>query len=84
MVVSDPTGYHLRPEDQRVIGVPADAIRRGSGIGAAYQRRPETFVLADGSTVALFGRLRDPSPQEVAELQRALGMSAAPSTREER
>lgn len=84
VVVSDPTGYHLRPEDQRVIGVPADAIRGGSGIGAAYQRRPETFVLADGSTVALFGRLRDPSPQEVAELQRALGMSAAPSTREER
>ncbi len=80
VVLSEPTGYHLRPESQRVIGVPADAIRSGRGIGAAFQRRPERFVLEDGGTVVLYGRLRDPSPPEVAELQRALGMAATPSS----
>lgn len=77
VVLTDPTGYHLRPDDQRVIGVPADALRERTGIGAAFVRRPETFALEDGSTVLLFGRLRDPSPGEIAELQRALGTPGA-------
>jgi hypothetical protein len=76
VVLADPTGYHLRPEDQRVIGVPADALRSGQGFAAAFARLPETFVLENGSTVSLYLRRRDPSPGEIAELQRALAPGA--------
>jgi len=80
VVTSEPTGYHLRPADQRVIGVPADALRAGRGLGAAFVRRPETFALEDGSVVLLYGRLRDPAPAEIEELRRAL----APDDRQSR
>ncbi len=68
-----------------VLGIFAVIVGLKSSFGAAFSdASANQAVVSDGSTVALFGRLRDPSPQEVAELQRALGMSAAPSTREER
>ncbi|MBY0280378.1 hypothetical protein K2Z84_34020 [Candidatus Binatia bacterium] len=72
IVLSDPTGYHLRPDDQRVIGVPADAVRSGRGVGAAFLRRPESFVLESGAVVSLYVRRRDPTAVEIAQLQREL------------
>lgn len=77
VVLSDPTGFHLRPEDQRVVGVPADAIRGGRGIGRAFERLSDVFVLEDGSTVTIHARRRETSRDEIAELQRALAAPAA-------
>jgi len=59
VVVSDPVGYHLRPDDQRVIGLPAGEILRGVGIGRAFRSRPEEFTLDGGARVRIFERVSD-------------------------
>ena len=37
VMVADPVQYHLSPEDQRVVGIPAEEILSGKGIGKAYK-----------------------------------------------
>jgi hypothetical protein len=66
LVVADPTQYHLRPEDQRVIGVLVRDVRNGDGIGAAFQRLPDEFKLADGVTAWVYRKIQ---PFERADLQ---------------
>ena len=57
-----PTQYHLTPEHQRVVGILADKIRSGRGIGTAFRRLPEQYQLDDGVRVWLFERVR-PFPE---------------------
>jgi hypothetical protein len=59
VVVTDPVGYHLDPSHQRVVGVPAREILRGSTIGGAYAPLPGEVLLADGTRVLIFVRTRD-------------------------
>jgi hypothetical protein len=66
VVLATPVQYHRPPEHQRVIGIPADAILRGRGIGSAFQALPGEFVLDRGVHVVLYERKR---PLEQAELQ---------------
>jgi hypothetical protein len=65
VVVADPPQYHLRPADQRVIGVLARELTAGHGIGTSFQRLPEEFRLDDGVTVSLYAKVR---PFEKADL----------------
>ncbi|MEG3147983.1 hypothetical protein U1839_25315 [Sphingomonas sp. RT2P30] len=45
VVLATPTQYHVRPEDQRVVGVVARDIRAGRGLGLFFVRLPGTFAL---------------------------------------
>ena len=58
LVVASPTQYHMRAEDQRVIGVLAREVMAGHGIGTSFQRLPEEFKLDSGVTVWVFGKVR--------------------------
>ncbi len=72
VVVADPVQYHLRPEDQRVIGEPAASFLAGTDVALAFRRLPERFVLDGGVTVMVFERLRPNSRGEVAALSARL------------
>ena len=58
LVVASPTQYHLRAEDQRVIGVLAREVIEGHGIGASFQRLPGEFKLDNGVNVWVFKKIR--------------------------
>ena len=58
LVVTSPTQYHLRAEDQRVIGVLARKVMEGHGIGAAFHRLPGEFKLDNGVTAWVFEKIR--------------------------
>ncbi|HXU27308.1 MAG TPA: hypothetical protein VN698_08760, partial [Bacteroidia bacterium] len=47
VVVADPIQYHLRPEDQRVVGIPAEEILSGRGIGKSYRLLKEFSIMND-------------------------------------
>jgi hypothetical protein len=65
VVVASPIQYHLRPEDQRVIGVFARELIQGTGIGRSFQRLPDEFTLEGGVTVSI---LKKDRPLEQADL----------------
>lgn len=58
LVAASPTQYHLRPDDQRVVGVLARDVIGGSGIGASFRRLPGEFTLDDGVTVRIYAKVR--------------------------
>lgn len=48
VVVTEPVGYHLAPADQRVVGLPAEELLKGEGLGRSYERLPFEFALDNG------------------------------------
>lgn len=51
VVVASPIQYHLRPDDQRVIGVLATELLEGHGIGKSFERLSGEFALGKGTCV---------------------------------
>lgn len=66
LIVASPPQYHLRPEDQRVVGVLAREIMEGHGIGTAFQRLPGEFKLDKGVTAWIYAKAR---PFEKSDLE---------------
>jgi hypothetical protein len=58
LLVAVPTQYHLRAEDQRVIGVLARKVTEGDGVGASFERLPGEFKLDNGVSASLFAKVR--------------------------
>jgi hypothetical protein len=58
LVVASPPQFHLRSEDQRVIGVLLREVLGGRGIGTSFERLPWEFKLDNGVTVRLFTKGR--------------------------
>jgi len=58
IVAASPTQYHLRPEDQRVVGVLVREVIEGRGIGASFQRLPGEFILDNGVTAWIYAKVR--------------------------
>ena len=56
VLVAQPIQYHLRPEDQRVIGILADQIIHQKGIGSFYEKLPYQFTLDNKVEVYIFER----------------------------
>lgn len=54
LAVADPVQLHLGEENQAVIDLPARALLSGEGIGAAFTRLEETYVLTGDITVYIF------------------------------
>jgi hypothetical protein len=69
VLVADPIQYHLRPEDQRVVSLPAEALLMHRNIGNAFDRLPESFVLDDNVKVYLFSKARPITKVELSELE---------------
>ena len=59
-VVAEPIQYHLRPEDQRVIGILAEDVLAGTGIGACYRKVEPPFHLDGGVTAWIYERKQAP------------------------
>jgi hypothetical protein len=57
VVLATPTQYHVRPEDQQVVGIVARDIREGRGVGASFAPLPGGFALAEGVKVAIYRRI---------------------------
>jgi hypothetical protein len=68
VVLTIPFGYHLAPEDQRVIGILANQLVSGEGIGKSYDRLNYEFRLEDGSYAFIYQRTRPLDPLEVKAL----------------
>jgi hypothetical protein len=45
VIITAPIQYHARPEDQRIVGIPAELIESQKGIGKAYKKLPYVFNL---------------------------------------
>jgi hypothetical protein len=58
LIVANPTQYHLRANDQRVVGIPAREVTEGSGIGASFQRLSGEFKLDEGVTAWVYKKSR--------------------------
>jgi hypothetical protein len=69
VLVAVPIQYHLRPEDQRVIGIPAQALLMRQNIGKAFDRLQESFVLDDGVKVYIFRKVRPITQEELSDLE---------------
>jgi hypothetical protein len=58
IVVATPIQYHLRAEDQRVIGFLAHAVHDRHGIGASFERVSGKFALDRDVEVTVFRKVR--------------------------
>jgi hypothetical protein len=58
LIVTKPVQYHLSPEDQRVIGMPAEKILAGDEIGISFQRIPDEFTLDNGVTAWIYKKIK--------------------------
>jgi len=72
VVVAEPVQYHLRPEDQLVIGLPALAMLSGQGLGAAFGRLPGDYMLDKGVTVSIYERIRPLVAGDLADIESRL------------
>lgn len=68
VIVGEPIQYHRRPSDQQVVGIPADSLLEGSGIGAAFERMPVSFELDGFVKVVVFERVRPNTAEEIRGL----------------
>jgi hypothetical protein len=72
VITSDPILLSRRPEDQQVVRIPAEDMLSGSGIGAAFERLPDTFELEGQVEVIIFRRVRPNTVEEIADLTEKL------------
>jgi hypothetical protein len=68
VVLTVPFGYHLAPQDQKVIGVLADQLVSGEGIGKSYDKLNFLFRLEDGSHAVIYQKVRPLDPAAVKRL----------------
>jgi hypothetical protein len=68
VIVSDPVGYHLAPQDQRVIGILAEQLLTGKQIGQAYEKLPFMFSLENGSNVYIYKKNKNFAPAALKHL----------------
>ncbi len=57
VIIADPIQYHLKPEDQRVIGIIAELILNHSNIGKSYEKLSYRFVLDKNVEVFIYEKI---------------------------
>ena len=68
VLVAVPIQYHLRPKDQQMVELPAEAVLMRRNIGNAFERLPESFALDDDVKVYLFRKVRPITKEELSDL----------------
>ncbi len=58
VILGYPMHWAVNEKDQRVVGVPAELIRTRQGIGAAFEKLPYEFDLADDVKVTIYRKVR--------------------------
>ncbi|MDA8104856.1 MAG: hypothetical protein M0Z71_05695 [Nitrospiraceae bacterium] len=58
VVVAEPEQYHLRPEDQRVIGILAEQMHLKGGIGSSFDALNYEFLLDNDVRVHIYKKMR--------------------------
>jgi hypothetical protein len=69
VLVAVPIQYHLRPQDQSMVGLPAEALLMRKNIGNAFNRLPESFLLDNNVKVYIFQKVRPITKEELSELE---------------
>lgn len=68
VIIGVPIQYHLLPDDQQVISVPAQQILNHEGIGKAYERIGRDYSLGAGVVARIYQKTRALTVQEIQEL----------------
>jgi len=58
IVTADPVQFHLRPDDQRVIGILADEIINQKGIGSSFKKLNYEFTLDNNVKVHIYEKIK--------------------------
>jgi len=66
VIVADPIQYHMRPGDQRVIGILADQVLHRSGIGSSFRKLPYESTLDKNVKVFIYEKNK---PFDKADLE---------------
>ncbi len=72
VVLATPTQYHVRPTDQRVVGLVARDIRDGRGLGTSFRVLPGSFHLTQGTEVQIYRKIAPLSGEAVKAIGREL------------
>ncbi len=70
VVVADPPGFHLLPEDQKVVVILAEQFLSKQTIGNAYVKLPFEFTLDDGRQVFIYQKERKFNSEELLKISR--------------
>jgi hypothetical protein len=70
VVVADPPGYHLLPEDQKVVVVLAEQFLNRQTIGSAYAKLPFESTLDDGRRIFIYRKERKFRADELLNISR--------------
>ena len=68
LVVADPVQYSFNPDDQRVVGIPAEFVLAQKNIGTSYERLPYEFSLDQGVKVYIYKKVRPFNDADIAQL----------------
>lgn len=68
VIIGRPIQYHLAPEDQLLVGIPAQQIIDGTGIGTHYQKLDLTFDLENDVKVEVYEQVEDLQPADIDAL----------------
>jgi hypothetical protein len=68
VLVGVPIQYHLKPADQRVIGIPAELILSRKGIGTSFHKLPYEFTLDGGVKVYIYEKIKPFSDADIESL----------------
>lgn len=75
VVLATPTQYHVRPQDQQVVGLIARDIREHRGMGSSFEAHPGEFALWRGVRVTVFRRVGPLRNEDVQALGDELARS---------
>jgi hypothetical protein len=70
VLVSDPIQYQMRPQNQRVVGLPAQALLTRSNIGNAFEKLTDTFVLDRNVKVYIYRKVRPVTMGELTAFEK--------------
>lgn len=72
VVVGDPIQYHMNPQDQRVVGIPAEMILSHRDIGTSFDKLPYEFTLSHDVKVFIYKKVQPFSNEQLNSLSDAL------------
>lgn len=72
VIVADPIQYHLKPQDQLSMGIPAELVLKGEGIGASFNKLPYKFNLDESVKVYIYKKIKPIRDSDAADLSEML------------
>ena len=72
VLLATPTQYHVRAEDQRIVGLLARDVRERRGIGTSFEQLPGEYALSNGIRVQVFRRVNPLRSEDVNALSEEL------------